>query len=104
VFCYLWSRESEVGGELEAEAEGLRVWVGEACHAYLSCEVSEVVEVLPPHHPHPDNPVPDLRRRHVRLLSAALMFRIRMFIGSNLDGIATWAVMFTHTLFDSPVG
>jgi hypothetical protein len=44
---------------VEPEAEGLRVWVGEACHADLSGEV------LPPHHPHPDNPVPD-RGRHVR--------------------------------------
>ena len=31
----------------------------------LGGEVGEVVEVLPPHHPDPDYPVPHLLRRHL---------------------------------------
>ena len=73
-YKYLGSWEAKLGGELEAEAERLLVWVGEAgdpdpdglLPLDLGGEVGEVVEVLPPHHPHPDYPVPHLRgRRHV---------------------------------------
>ena len=89
---YLGSWEAKLGGEAEAEEEGLRVGVGEAGDANgdgllpidLSGKVGEIVEVLPAHHPHPNYPVPHLRRgcRHGRL-SSSLSRHLR----KNLDQI-----------------
>jgi hypothetical protein len=55
--------------------------------------VGEVVEVLPPHHPDPDYPVPHLRRarRHLYLRPSSTSDPGRRFPGSlNPDGFGLW--------------
>lgn len=90
---YLGRWQAKLCGEAEAKEEGLRVGVGEAGDADAdgllpldySGEVGEVVEVLPPHHPDPNYPVPHFRHGCPSSLSRHLR--------RNLDGISSeeWA-------------
>lgn len=63
-------------GEVEGEVERGRVGVGDAREGgALATEVRQVHHVLPPHHPHPYYPVPDLLApHHLALLSLLSLY------------------------------